>query len=55
MKQKLLDGMEREQFEDYRKTEEELKEIQSKKIKQFYTEQNKKLDDVSATPWTFKA
>ena len=47
MKQKLLEGMDREKFEHYRKSDEELKQIQSKKVKQFYSDQNSKLDDAS--------
>ena len=45
IKQQLLEGMERLQFEDYRKGQDELKNIKEKKVRQFYERQNGNLDE----------
>ena len=44
IKKQLLDGMERFQFESYRKSDANLKEIKKKEVKDFYEEQNDNLD-----------
>lgn len=45
MKKQLLEGMESNFMEGYRKTSAELDEIKDKKIRKFYETQNSKLDD----------
>lgn len=45
MKKKLLEGMDRDALEGYRKTPTQLDEIKEKKVRQFYEDQNDKLDD----------
>ncbi|KAF2811240.1 uncharacterized protein BDZ99DRAFT_508508 [Mytilinidion resinicola] len=44
-KRKLIDGINREELESYRKSEEELKDIKNKKVRHFYEDQNERLDD----------
>ena len=45
MKQKLLEGIERHHYESFRKSDAEIKEIQSKKVRNFYKQQNEALDN----------
>ncbi|KAL9051530.1 MAG: hypothetical protein Q9162_005959 [Coniocarpon cinnabarinum] len=45
MKQKLLEGIERHQFEGYRKSDAELDGIKTKSVKNFYKAQNANLDE----------
>ncbi|KAF1942069.1 hypothetical protein EJ02DRAFT_376395 [Clathrospora elynae] len=45
MKRKLIDNVDHEAFEIYRKSDESLKSIKNKKIRKFYEEQNTRLDD----------
>ncbi|KAF1994219.1 hypothetical protein P154DRAFT_448164 [Amniculicola lignicola CBS 123094] len=45
MKHKLLDSVDYKNLEQYRKSDEELKNIKNKKVRQFYEEQNLRLDD----------
>lgn len=45
LKKKILDGVGEFNLEQYRKSEDELKEIKNKKVKEFYEKQNDKLDD----------
>ena len=44
LKKQLLEGMERYHFEDYRKSDEDLKMIKTKKVRDFYERQNDCLD-----------
>lgn len=44
IKKQLLEGMERLQFESYRKSNEELQVIKEKQVKKFYEDQNDALD-----------
>ncbi|KAF1933526.1 uncharacterized protein M421DRAFT_199459 [Didymella exigua CBS 183.55] len=45
MKKKLIDNVDHEALEKYRKSEESLKTIKNKKVRSFYEEQNNRLDD----------
>jgi len=45
LKRKLKEGVDRDEFEKCRKSQAELKEIKSKKIRQFYEGQNERLND----------
>jgi len=45
LKQKILGGVESVNIEQYRKSDDELKEIKNKKVKKYYQEQNARLDD----------
>ena len=45
LKEQLRTGVERDAFEKFRKSDEELKEIKNKKVKKFYEGQNARLDD----------
>jgi len=45
LKETLLHGIDRESLEKFRKSDEELKEIKNKKVRQFYEAQNDRLDD----------
>ncbi|KAL6717912.1 hypothetical protein ACLMJK_003997 [Lecanora helva] len=45
LKHKLKAGVNREQLEQYRKSQAELKEIKDKKVRTFYEEQNERLND----------
>jgi len=45
MKDKLLNSIDRDGLEKFRKSEEELKEIKNKKIRKFYEHQNQRLND----------
>jgi len=45
MKQKLIDNIDHEALEIYRKSDESLKSIKNKKVRGFYEEQNERLDD----------
>ncbi|KAF2728937.1 hypothetical protein EJ04DRAFT_580982 [Polyplosphaeria fusca] len=45
MKKLLLENVDRKALEKFRKSDEELKRIQSKKVRRFYEEQNRRLDD----------
>ncbi|KAF2128586.1 hypothetical protein P153DRAFT_423771 [Dothidotthia symphoricarpi CBS 119687] len=45
MKQKLIDNVDHTALEDYRKSDESLKCIKNKKVRNFYKEQNIRLDD----------
>lgn len=45
MKQKLVDGIDHQSLEAFRKSPEELKEISNKKIRRFYEDQNERLND----------
>ncbi|KAI0569315.1 cation efflux family protein [Pyrenophora tritici-repentis] len=45
MKQKLIDNVDHDALEVYRKSEESLKSIKNKKVRAFYEEQNQRLDD----------
>ncbi|ORX98187.1 hypothetical protein BCR34DRAFT_641257 [Clohesyomyces aquaticus] len=45
MKKKLLESMDRNALEKYRKSDDELKGIKDKKVRAFYEEQNRRLDD----------
>ncbi|KAK3052047.1 hypothetical protein LTS18_012339, partial [Coniosporium uncinatum] len=45
MKDKLLNSIDRDGLEKFRKSEEELKEIKNKKIRKFYEHQNHRLND----------
>lgn len=45
LKKQLQSGVERDTFERFRKSDDDLKEIKTKKIRQFYEEQNARLDD----------
>lgn len=45
LKKSLLEGVNREEFEGFRKSDEELKEIKNKKVRTFYQTQNDRLDD----------
>ncbi|KAF2490293.1 hypothetical protein BU16DRAFT_494223 [Lophium mytilinum] len=44
-KQKLIDGINHDELESYRKSDEELKDIKNKKVRHFYEDQNERLDD----------
>ena len=44
IKRQLLSGGNREQFESYRKSEEEIKNIKNKKVRQFYEDQNESIN-----------
>lgn len=45
LKQQLLQNIDRDALEKFRKSDEELKEIKNKKVKKFYEEQNQRLND----------
>ena len=45
LKCKLKEGVDRERFESYRKSQEELKQIKDKKIRSYYEAQNERLND----------
>ncbi|KAL1793575.1 hypothetical protein ACET3X_008557 [Alternaria dauci] len=45
MKKKLIDNIDHEALEVYRKSDESLKSIKNKKVRGFYQEQNSRLDD----------
>ena len=45
LKKALLAGIDREGLEKFRKSDKELKEIKNKKVRQFYQEQNARLND----------
>ncbi|KPI45413.1 Metal tolerance protein 9 [Cyphellophora attinorum] len=45
LKKQLVAGIDRECFEEYRMSDEKLKEIKDKKVRAFYEEQNARLDD----------
>jgi len=45
LKRKLAEGLKQFNFEDHRKSEEELKAIKNKKIRAFYAAQNERLND----------
>jgi len=45
MKKKLLDNVDHDALEKYRKSDESLKAIRSKKVRAFYEEQNRRIDD----------
>lgn len=45
MKRKLIDNVDHDALEVYRKSDESLKCIKNKKVRQFYEEQNNRLDD----------
>ncbi|KAF2868535.1 hypothetical protein BDV95DRAFT_131459 [Massariosphaeria phaeospora] len=45
LKRKLLENMDRNALEKYRKSDDELKAISNKKVRAFYEEQNQRLDD----------
>ncbi|KXL45449.1 MAG: hypothetical protein FE78DRAFT_70933 [Acidomyces sp. 'richmondensis'] len=45
LKKALLHGINRDQLEKFRKSDEELKAIKNKKLRQFYEEQNERLTD----------
>ncbi|KAK3176312.1 hypothetical protein OEA41_007635 [Lepraria neglecta] len=45
LKRKLKEGVDRERFESYRKSQEELKQIKDKKIRSYYEAQNERLND----------
>ncbi|KAJ9657760.1 hypothetical protein H2201_008073 [Coniosporium apollinis] len=46
LKRKLLDGIDRDALERFRKSDKELKEISNKKVRAFYESQNERLDDI---------
>ncbi|KAF2111998.1 hypothetical protein BDV96DRAFT_498196 [Lophiotrema nucula] len=45
LKKALLENVERKALEKFRKSDEELKKIENKKVRKFYEEQNRRLDD----------
>lgn len=45
LKRKLKDGVDRSEFEKFRKGQAELSKIKDKKIRAFYEEQNERLND----------
>lgn len=45
LKKALLEGIDRDQLEKFRKSDDELKAIKNKKLRQFYSEQNDRLND----------
>ncbi|KAK5203263.1 hypothetical protein LTR96_010923 [Exophiala xenobiotica] len=45
LSKRLQEGVDTGAFERYRKSDEELKEIKKKKVREFYSDQNSKLDD----------
>jgi cation diffusion facilitator family transporter len=45
LKKQILNGVDRECFEEFRMSDEQLKEIKSKGIRQFYEAQNERLND----------
>ena len=45
LKRKLKDEVDRDELEKYRKSQAELKEIQNKKVRAFYEQQNERLND----------
>ncbi|GAB7340565.1 hypothetical protein MBLNU457_6979t1 [Dothideomycetes sp. NU457] len=45
LKQKLLHGIDHDELEKFRKSDEELKEIKNKKVRKFYESQNDRLND----------
>ena len=45
LKQQLLTGIDRDALEQFRKSDEELKEIKNKKVREFYEAQNARLND----------
>lgn len=45
LKNALLQGIDRNQLEEYRKSEDELKAMKNKKVRKFYEEQNDRLND----------
>ncbi|KAK5136482.1 hypothetical protein LTR08_003127 [Meristemomyces frigidus] len=45
LKKALLEGIDRNQLEKFRKSDDELKEIKNKKVRKFYEAQNQRLND----------
>lgn len=45
LKQQLRDGLDRDSFEKYRKSDKQIKQIKNKKIRAFYEAQNDRLND----------
>lgn len=45
LKNSILKGIDRDGLEKFRKSEDELKEIQNKKVRKFYEDQNQRLND----------
>ena len=45
LKRKLKDGVDRDEFEKYRKSVSELNEMKDKKVRAFYEQQNERLND----------
>jgi hypothetical protein len=45
IKESLIEGMERDVLEGYRKSEDEIKGIKNKKLRKFYEDQNASLND----------
>jgi len=45
LKNKLLHGIDRDGLEQYRKSDEELKQIKNKEVRKFYQAQNERLND----------
>ncbi|KAL8946093.1 MAG: hypothetical protein Q9222_007466 [Ikaeria aurantiellina] len=45
LKERLIDDVQRNSLEQYRKSDDEIKEIKSKKVRKFYESQNERLND----------
>ena len=45
LKQQLKMSVDREKYDKYRKDEKEIKDMKNKKLREYYTEQNERLDD----------
>lgn len=45
IKKNLIEGIEAEQLNEYRKSKEQIKEVKNKKIRKFYEKQNERLND----------
>ena len=45
LKKQLLSGVDRDELESFRKSDEELKQIKNKKVREFYRDQNQRLND----------
>ncbi|MCJ1245278.1 hypothetical protein MMC30_002481 [Trapelia coarctata] len=45
LKKRLRDGIDSDDWESYRKSDDELKAIKDKRVRRYYEEQNKRLDD----------
>lgn len=45
IKKNLIEGIEAEQLNEYRKSKEQIKEVKNKKIREFYEQQNERLND----------